>query len=85
MAGAAPAVWAKPENQGVYDPETWDDNDQTTWKWQLDHIIPHSEFHYDSMDHPDFKKCWALENLRAIPAKQNVLDGVRRTRHSKKK
>ena len=29
-------------------------------------------------------QCWGLENLRPLSAKQNFLDGVRRTRHPKK-
>lgn len=70
--------WMAWNNQGIYDPKNWDDNDPTTWKWQLDHIIPHSTFNYDSMDHPDFYKCWDLSNLRPYSAKQNILDGNRR-------
>jgi hypothetical protein len=26
----------------------------------------------------EFKKCWALSNLRPLSAKQNILDGNRR-------
>jgi hypothetical protein len=76
--------WMNENNQGIYDPKTWDDTDPMTWKWQLDHIIPHSDLPYDSMDHPNFKKAWDLSNLRPLSAKQNHEDGVRRTRHSKK-
>ena len=38
------------ENQGKYNPKQWDDNDPTTWKWQLDHIIPQSDLPAMSMD-----------------------------------
>lgn len=76
--------WMTWENHGVYKASEWNDNDPTTWRWQLDHIIPHSEFHYTSSEDDDFKKCWALENLRPYNAKQNQLDGVSRVRHSKK-
>lgn len=75
--------WMNWNNQGVYDPKKWDDNDPSTWKWQLDHIIPHSTFEYDSMDHLDFQKCWALSNLRPYSAKQNLLDGATKIRHHK--
>lgn len=75
--------WMNWDNQGVYDPETWDDNDPSTWKWQLDHIIPVSTFNYTSMEDEEFKKCWALTNLRPLSAKQNHLDGVKRIRHGK--
>lgn len=71
-------------NWGIYDKNKWDDNDQSTWTWQIDHIIPLSEFKYTSFEDESFKKCWALENLRPYSAKQNFIDGVMRTRHSKK-
>ncbi len=31
----------------------------------------------------DFKKCWSLDNLRPLSAKQNLLDGNTRIRHYK--
>jgi len=70
--------WMNWDNWGRYNPQTWDDNDHTTWTWQIDHIIPKSHFHFTSMDDPEFQKCWALENLRPYSAKQNLLDGNRR-------
>jgi len=76
-------VWMSKNNQGYYDSNTWDDNDPSTWKWSIDHIIPHSDLPYTSMEDDNFKKCWALDNLRPYSAKQNVLDGVKRTRHKK--
>lgn len=75
--------WMNWSNWGKYDIEIWDDNDPLTWIWQIDHIIPHSIFQYSSMADENFQKCWALENLRPYSAKQNYLDGVNRTRHSK--
>ena len=71
-------VWMTWNNWGVYDPKTWNDNDPSTWTWQLDHIRPHSTFYYETMDCEEFRKCWALENLRPLSAKQNLLDGNRR-------
>jgi hypothetical protein len=44
-------------------------------KWHLDHIKPASSFNFDSIDHPDFKKCWALENLQPLWAKDNMSKG----------
>lgn len=70
--------WMTWNNHGNYIPKTWDDNDQSTWTWQIDHIIPHSTFHYTSMEDEEFKKCWALSNLRPLSAKQNIIDGCRR-------
>jgi len=69
--------WMNWNNYGVYNPTTYDQNPT----WNIDHLIPQSNLPYDSMDHPNFKKCWALENLRPYSAKQNLLDGVRRIRH----
>jgi hypothetical protein len=41
-------------------------------KWHIDHIIPQSKLPYDSMDHPNFQKCWALSNLRPLEALANL-------------
>jgi hypothetical protein len=77
--------WMNEENYGNYNSKTWNDNDPSTWTWQIDHIIPHSEFKYESMKDEEFKKCWALSNLRPLSAKQNFLDGIKRSRHYKNK
>jgi hypothetical protein len=77
--------WMNWGNWGVYKKKDWDDNDLTTWKWSLDHIIPQSDFYYESIEEEEFKKCWALENLRPLNAKQNILDGSTRKRHKKRK
>jgi len=49
---------------------TW--NNHGVHGWHLDHIIPQSKLIYDSMDHPNFQKCWALENLQPLWAKENI-------------
>lgn len=49
--------------------------------WHIDHIIPQSCLPYTSMSDDNFKKCWALDNLRPLEAKQNMLDGSTRIRH----
>ena len=69
--------WMNWNNHGIYS-NSWDDNDEATWTWQIDHIIPHSKLRYDSMSHPNFKKCWSLENLRPLSSKQNNLDQDKR-------
>ena len=50
-----------------------------TWnkrsEWHIDHIYPHSLLPYDSMDHPNFQKAWALENLQPLWAKENITKG----------
>ncbi|MBA7570891.1 HNH endonuclease [Candidatus Atribacteria bacterium 1244-E10-H5-B2] len=42
-------------------------------KLHIDHIIPISAFNFNCPDHTDFKRCWALENLRLLPAKENMI------------
>lgn len=73
--------WMTWSNQGNYNPQIWDDNDSTTWTWQLDHIIPRADLPYISMEDDNFKKCWSLENLRPYPSKFNIIDGSTRIRH----
>jgi len=75
--------WMTWNNWGKYDAKAWNDNDPTTWTWQIDHIVPHSSFVYLSMSDEDFQKCWALSNLRPLSSKQNLLDGITRIRHGK--
>lgn len=75
--------WMNWQNYGRYDAVIWKDSDPTTWTWQIDHIIPQSTFHYTSMGDEEFRKCWALTNLRPLSAKQNFLEGVNRVRHIK--
>jgi hypothetical protein len=48
---------------------TWDNHGK---EWHIDHIIPQAAFHYDSENHPDFQKCWALNNLRPLRAIDNM-------------
>jgi hypothetical protein len=50
----------------------WDNHGCKEGCWSIDHIIPQSSFKFDSMDHPDFQKCWALENLRPLDHWENV-------------
>jgi len=73
--------WMNDQNYGKYNSNTWTD-DPITWTWQLDHIIPQSELPYSSMDEENFKKCWALDNLRPYSAKQNSIDGATHIRHN---
>ena len=38
----------------------------------IDHIIPVTAFNFSSPSDLDFKKCWALRNLRLLPAFDNM-------------
>lgn len=48
---------------------TWDNYGE----WQIDHIIPVTAFNIESKDCIDFKKCWALSNLRPLWRLDNIL------------
>ncbi|HPG52320.1 MAG TPA: hypothetical protein PLL11_17220 [Spirochaetota bacterium] len=52
-----------------------------TWenisKWHIDHIIPVSAFNFNSPDDIDFKRCFALNNLRPLWAVENIKKGWR--------
>ncbi len=55
-------------------------DDSMTWEnygtmWHIDHIYPQSRLPYDSFDHPNFIKCWALENLQPLDAIENIRKG----------
>jgi len=50
---------------------TWQDFLQG--KLHIDHITPISAFNFNCPDHTDFRRCWALENLRLLPAKENMI------------
>lgn len=52
---------------------TWDNHGMNGW--HIDHIRPISSFNFDSTDHPDFKKCWALDNLQPLWVEDNLSKG----------
>lgn len=41
-------------------------------EWHIDHIIPISAHNYETPEHIDFKKAWALENLQPLWASDNM-------------
>lgn len=50
---------------------TWEDF--LNGKLHIDHIIPITVFNFTKPEHIDFKHCWALKNLRLLPAKENQM------------
>lgn len=61
--------WMTWDNYGSYDP--------TRRTWQIDHITPQHALPYDSMEHPNFLKCWGLDNLRPLETIENLRKGHR--------
>jgi hypothetical protein len=55
--------------------KTWDDF--MNGSLEIDHIIPQCVFNINSHADIDFKKCWGLENLRLLSAKENRSKGGR--------
>ena len=49
--------------------------DENYGEWHLDHKCPQSLLPYDSMNHPNFLKCWALDNLQPLWASENMSKG----------
>ncbi len=46
---------------------TWGNRDL----WHIDHKIPIAAFNFEKPEDIDFKKCWALKNLRPLWARDN--------------
>lgn len=47
--------------------------------WHIDHIVPISSFNFDTPDCDDFRRCWALSNLRPLWAGDNIRKNGKRT------
>ncbi len=45
---------------------------QNHGEWHIDHIRPISSFNFTAPDDEAFKKCWSLENLQPLWAKDNL-------------
>ena len=52
-------------------PKGYSWGDYLKGKLHIDHIIPISAHNFTKTEHTDFKRCWALKNLRLLPAKEN--------------
>lgn len=46
---------------------SWENQGQ----WHIDHKIPLSVFNFETPEHIDFKRCWALRNLQPLWRKEN--------------
>ena len=57
---------------------TW--QDYMEGKLEIDHRIPISVFNFTNHSHTDFKRCWALSNLRLLPAEENLIKSNKLTK-----
>jgi len=52
-----------------------------TWgnmgEWHIDHIVPRSAFNFEGPEDVDFKRCWNLNNLRPMWARDNIIKGAK--------
>lgn len=55
---------------------TWDDFMQGNL--HIDHITPVAAFEFKSVTDPQFKQCYAIENLRLLEAIDNLKKGARK-------
>ena len=50
-----------------------------TWEnygdWHIDHRIPKSWFNFETINDPEFIKCWDLNNLKPMWASENIAKG----------
>ena len=60
---------------------TWKDYISGKTDLQVEHIIPIAVHNFKSFTDTDFQKCWALKNLRLLPAKENMIKGAKLTKH----
>lgn len=58
--------------------------DGMTWEnmgeWHIDHIRPQSSFSYSDASDPEFKVCWAMENLQPLWELDNLRKGAKYTK-----
>lgn len=45
--------------------------------WHVDHVVPLSVHNYETPDHADFKRAWALSNLQPLWSKINLIKGAK--------
>ena len=71
LLGYTPADLIKRMESQFTDGMSWENMSE----WHIDHIRPVASFNYDSTDHPEFKECWALENLQPMWKLDNLSKG----------
>jgi len=61
-------------------PEGYTWQDFLEGRLHIDHIVPKKVFNFSRPEHIDFKRCWALNNLQLLPARENILKGAKLSR-----
>ncbi len=51
---------------------SWEDYRTGKLNLHIDHIIPIAKHNFKKPEDLDFQRCWALKNLRLLPAKENM-------------
>lgn len=52
---------------------TWDNYGE----WHIDHRVPKSWYVFESVNDPEFKECWKLDNLKPMWGPENISKGNR--------
>lgn len=68
---AALVLWLRSQFRGCM---SWENYGRA---WHIHHIWPASKCNFDTPDDPEFKRCWALSNLRPMWAKANIRKGAK--------
>lgn len=56
---------------------SWDNYGHGADCWHVDHIIPLAAHNYETPDDIDFKRAWALSNLRPLWSRDNLSKGAK--------
>jgi len=62
-------------------PDGYNWQDFLEGRLHIDHIDPISAFNYEKPEDIDFQRCWALKNLRLLPAQANMMKGGKLLNH----
>jgi len=49
--------------------------------WHIDHIIPKVVFNFKKPEDEDFKRCWAMSNLRPLWSHDNLVKNTKIYKH----
>lgn len=76
MLGYSVKQWKRHIERQFLDDMSW----ANYGDWHIDHIIPLAAFNYETPDHGDFKRAWALSNLQPLWASDNKRKNAKLTK-----